>query len=99
MLEFNIKCFLLKYLILHLQKRELEDKIRQRRKEREQQEEKEAWEREKKRIQMGQEIAERKRRCVFFYWLYMWTLDFITKCIMSLVRLFYVSWLYCARYF
>ncbi|XP_071524590.1 UBX domain-containing protein 1-like isoform X1 [Panulirus ornatus] len=42
-------------------KKELEDKIRQRRKEREQLEEKEAWEREKKRIQMGQEIAERKR--------------------------------------
>ncbi|KAK4301053.1 hypothetical protein Pmani_026789 [Petrolisthes manimaculis] len=42
-------------------KRELESKIKQRRKEREMQEEQEAREREKKRIQMGQQIAERKR--------------------------------------
>lgn len=42
-------------------KRELAEKIKQRRKEREEIEEKEARERERKRIQMGQEIAERKR--------------------------------------
>nr|XP_045581278.1 UBX domain-containing protein 1-like isoform X1 [Procambarus clarkii] len=42
-------------------KRLLEEKIKQRRKEREQEEEKEARDRERKRIQMGQEITERKR--------------------------------------
>uniref|UniRef100_A0A0P4WST3 UBX domain-containing protein n=1 Tax=Scylla olivacea TaxID=85551 RepID=A0A0P4WST3_SCYOL len=42
-------------------KRELEEKIKLRRKEREEKEAKEALEREKKRIQMGQQITERKR--------------------------------------
>ncbi|XP_045133807.1 UBX domain-containing protein 1-like [Portunus trituberculatus] len=42
-------------------KRELEGKIKLRRKEREEKEAKEALEREKKRIQMGQQITERKR--------------------------------------
>ncbi|KAK7085963.1 hypothetical protein SK128_021576, partial [Halocaridina rubra] len=46
---------------LSSQKRELQEKIKQRRKEREEHEQKEAREREKKRIQMGQAIAERKR--------------------------------------
>lgn len=57
--------FCLVLRVIYLQKRELAEKIKQRRKEREEIEEKEARERERKRIQMGQEIAERKRMYVY----------------------------------